>query len=70
MSLFLIGSSCSLWISDRLYVSTQLCVVAMVSMSNTALQRLHALGGTVTSEDITAGAAGSLSEDLKVESSL
>lgn len=36
--------------SDRLYVTTQLCVVAMASISDTLLQRLHDLGGTVTSE--------------------
>lgn len=36
--------------SDRLYVTAQLCVVAMASISDTLLQRLHDLGGTVTSE--------------------
>lgn len=36
--------------SGRLYVTAQLCVVAMASISDTLLQRLHDLGGTVTSE--------------------
>lgn len=39
--------------SDRLYVTAQLCVVAMASISDTLLQRLHDLGGTVTSESNT-----------------
>ena len=43
----------SLWNSDRLYVTRQLCVVAMASISDTLLQRLHDLGGTVTSESNT-----------------
>ena len=43
----------SLWNSDRFYVTTQLCVVAMASISDTLLQRLHDLGGTVTSESFT-----------------
>lgn len=39
--------------SHRLYVTEQLCVVAMASISDTLLQRLHDLGGTVTSESNT-----------------
>lgn len=39
----------------------------MVSMSNTALQRLHDLGGTVTSEEITLGDGGSWSKNMKVK---